>query len=89
MGQPSDFQVIARTASDVGIDGTYDDPAGPTSVEWTWPHLPQVGHRVRFGNSRWFRVLSLDWTAPNPQGDMSTSECTLVITITDDPPEQT
>lgn len=87
MSDSPDFRVVARTASDVGIEGTYDDPDGPSSIDWTWPYLPEVGERVRFGMSRWFRVVSRDWTAPNPTGDFSTSEGTLVLTITDDPPE--
>lgn len=87
MSDSPDFRVVARTASDVGVEGTYDDPTGVSSIEWTWPHLPNIGDRVRFGNGRWFRVLSRDWDAPNPLRRSDGQTATLVITITDDPPE--
>lgn len=85
MGESRDFRVVAQTATGVGIDGTYTDPSGPSEIEWTWPYIPEVGERVRFGNSRWFRVESRDWTAPNPQDEQAASKGTLVLTITDEP----
>lgn len=76
---------VLKTVTGVGIEGTYDDPTGPAILDWVWPDLPAVGHRVRIDAGRWFRVLSLDWTIENPPPPLHGTEAKLVISITDDP----